>query len=296
MDHEDDPEEDPVEDSDEDPEEVPGEDDPEEDPQEDPEEDPLEEPHGDPQKAPAEDSTEESSYRMPPRFRACKRPRFESDDVARLTWESKSCEKALGQNCEVGKKEKCRNLDQSQDFGFIWPRPLFSKRYWTKGGALRNIPIGGGCRKNKKTKSCSSKFIIGSSSSSSDGVSAPVMDFQLGGMNYPHRVNQFSSNYGENTLPFMNLDPLGFNHNQTGSNVSANFQEEMGFPDTNLHHNLQSLSSLNQDLHWKLQQQRLAMLIGGVNNGYASGHDQDNHHRQHTTKRIWVATHFVSES
>ncbi|KAD7117241.1 hypothetical protein E3N88_04509 [Mikania micrantha] len=27
---------------------------------------------------------------MPPRFRACKRPRFESDDVARLTWESKS--------------------------------------------------------------------------------------------------------------------------------------------------------------------------------------------------------------
>ncbi|KAD7117629.1 hypothetical protein E3N88_04897 [Mikania micrantha] len=158
------------------------------------------------------------------------------------------------------------------------------RRYWTKGGALRNIPIGGGCRKNKKTKSCSSKFIIGSSSSSSDGVSAPVMDFQLGGMNYPHRVNQFSSNYGENTLPFMNLDPLGFNHNQTGSNVSANFQEEMGFPDTNLHHNLQSLSSLNQDLHWKLQQQRLAMLIGGVNNGYASGHDQDNHHRQHHQK------------
>ncbi|KAD3336844.1 hypothetical protein E3N88_32363 [Mikania micrantha] len=26
---------------------------------------------------------------MPPRFRACNRPRFESDDVARLTWESK---------------------------------------------------------------------------------------------------------------------------------------------------------------------------------------------------------------
>ncbi|KAD4586584.1 hypothetical protein E3N88_24185 [Mikania micrantha] len=48
-----------------------------------------EEPQGDPQKAPEEDPTEESSYRMPPRFHACKRPRFESDDVARLTWESK---------------------------------------------------------------------------------------------------------------------------------------------------------------------------------------------------------------
>ncbi|EPS72205.1 hypothetical protein M569_02555, partial [Genlisea aurea] len=26
------------------------------------------------------------------------------------------------------------------------------RRYWTKGGALRNVPIGGGCRKNKKMK------------------------------------------------------------------------------------------------------------------------------------------------
>ncbi|KAK9109010.1 hypothetical protein Sjap_017070 [Stephania japonica] len=27
------------------------------------------------------------------------------------------------------------------------------RRYWTKGGALRNVPIGGGCRKNKSTTS-----------------------------------------------------------------------------------------------------------------------------------------------
>ncbi|KAG4137906.1 hypothetical protein ERO13_D07G101401v2 [Gossypium hirsutum] len=26
------------------------------------------------------------------------------------------------------------------------------RRYWTRGGALRNVPVGGGCRKNKKTK------------------------------------------------------------------------------------------------------------------------------------------------
>lgn len=29
----------------------------------------------------------------------------------------------------------------------------FSNRYWTKGGTLRNIPVGGGCRKNKKSAS-----------------------------------------------------------------------------------------------------------------------------------------------
>lgn len=27
------------------------------------------------------------------------------------------------------------------------------RRYWTKGGTLRNIPVGGGCRKNKKVSS-----------------------------------------------------------------------------------------------------------------------------------------------
>ncbi|OWM90346.1 dof zinc finger protein DOF5.4-like [Punica granatum] len=27
------------------------------------------------------------------------------------------------------------------------------RRYWTKGGVLRNVPVGGGCRKNKRSKS-----------------------------------------------------------------------------------------------------------------------------------------------
>ncbi|KAK6924100.1 Zinc finger, Dof-type [Dillenia turbinata] len=37
------------------------------------------------------------------------------------------------------------------------------RRYWTKGGALRNVPIGGGCRKNKSTTVSAS---IGKSTSS----------------------------------------------------------------------------------------------------------------------------------
>ncbi|OVA18166.1 zinc finger protein [Macleaya cordata] len=31
------------------------------------------------------------------------------------------------------------------------------KRYWTQGGSLRNIPVGGGCRKNKRSSSSSKK-------------------------------------------------------------------------------------------------------------------------------------------
>ncbi|KAK4766838.1 hypothetical protein SAY87_008480 [Trapa incisa] len=39
------------------------------------------------------------------------------------------------------------------------------RRYWTRGGALRNVPVGGGCRRNKRSKGNSSKS---SSSASSD--------------------------------------------------------------------------------------------------------------------------------
>ncbi|CAA6670689.1 unnamed protein product [Spirodela intermedia] len=31
------------------------------------------------------------------------------------------------------------------------------RRYWTKGGVLRNVPVGGGCRKSKRSSSSSSR-------------------------------------------------------------------------------------------------------------------------------------------
>lgn len=34
------------------------------------------------------------------------------------------------------------------------------RRYWTRGGALRNVPVGGGCRRNKRSKSNRSKSPI----------------------------------------------------------------------------------------------------------------------------------------
>ncbi|KAJ4764086.1 Dof zinc finger protein [Rhynchospora pubera] len=38
------------------------------------------------------------------------------------------------------------------------------RRYWTRGGALRNVPVGGGCRRNKRSKSTSSSAKSSSSS------------------------------------------------------------------------------------------------------------------------------------
>ncbi|GAB2223259.1 hypothetical protein Droror1_Dr00017397 [Drosera rotundifolia] len=47
------------------------------------------------------------------------------------------------------------------------------RRYWTKGGTLRNVPIGGGCRKNKQSLSSSSSSSPPSSSSSSPTLEMP---------------------------------------------------------------------------------------------------------------------------
>ncbi|CAN4114808.1 unnamed protein product [Withania somnifera] len=180
-------------------------------------------------------------------------------------------------------------------------------------GALRNVPIGGGCRKNKKIKTCSSSSRF--SGDSKDAISgssdigglkffhglSPAMDFQLGGLNFPRLsnnstsaggsiFNQFSSfgdlstttnsaaNIGSSSC--FSLDPsgscsgslLGFNNFPFSSSSmlkqGIGRVQEMG--SMGVHHgtmasSIESLSSINQDLHWKLQQQRLAMLFGGEN-------------------------------
>ncbi|KAB1998328.1 hypothetical protein ES319_D12G081400v1 [Gossypium barbadense] len=166
------------------------------------------------------------------------------------------------------------------------------RRYWTKGGALRNVPIGGGCRKNKKLKpssrlSSDSKDSI-SSSEMGGGLKffhglSPAMDFQLGGLSLPRLnssppaiYNQFAS-FGDTDTPpptSFTLDPsgsstslMGFNNYPLASltpGLSGAIQE-MGSLNVSsgLASSIESLSSINQDLHWKLQQQRLAMLFGG---------------------------------
>ncbi|KAL6534272.1 hypothetical protein OROHE_013197 [Orobanche hederae] len=40
------------------------------------------------------------------------------------------------------------------------------RRYWTRNGALRNVPVGGGCRRNKRSKSSSSSKSTASGNSS----------------------------------------------------------------------------------------------------------------------------------
>ncbi|XP_058069433.1 dof zinc finger protein DOF5.7 [Magnolia sinica] len=193
------------------------------------------------------------------------------------------------------------------------------RRYWTKGGALRNVPIGGGCRKSKKSKSSasnsSSKDAIPSMSADSilgpSGVGgmkffpnlSPAMEFHLSGLPFsrlhsstpPNAFSNFfsfgdlssaaplSTNSPSSAFEPVGTSSMGFNYpissvfrNGEGGIFSTGIQE-MGCSSSsssstssiNLHGSLassiESLSSINQDLHWKLQQQRLAMLFGGEN-------------------------------
>lgn len=48
------------------------------------------------------------------------------------------------------------------------------RRYWTRGGALRNVPVGGGCRRNKKSKGSSSKSPASSDQQTSGGSTSAV--------------------------------------------------------------------------------------------------------------------------
>ncbi|KAH0659366.1 hypothetical protein KY289_028114 [Solanum tuberosum] len=76
------------------------------------------------------------------------------------------------------------------------------RRYWTKGGTLRNIPVGGGCRKNKKVSSKNSKL-------SNDNITPHVESSH----NYPEISFSHFGNFMENNNMnhnFMHHAPIDF--------------------------------------------------------------------------------------
>ena len=149
------------------------------------------------------------------------------------------------------------------------------RRYWTKGGALRNVPIGGGCRKTKKLKSSSSSSSSNNSKLLPSGDTpafrffagiSPSIDFQLNGglgVGLSSSSPQLFPTTPTTNHPYMSLNydtnfPLIHHHN---TNSNLNLQPHYN-TNTTLASSIQSLSSLNQDLHSKLQQHRLAMIFG----------------------------------
>ncbi|XAR57830.1 hypothetical protein NMG60_11026110 [Bertholletia excelsa] len=98
------------------------------------------------------------------------------------------------------------------------------RRYWTKGGALRNVPIGGGCRKNKTVGSATATSLVksvparfrtvssrepgrlelnGSGGFGQDPGSSPVL---WASPENPHLLALLRS--AQNRNPHLNLNPM----------------------------------------------------------------------------------------
>lgn len=79
------------------------------------------------------------------------------------------------------------------------------RRYWTRGGSLRNVPVGGGCRRNKRSK--------GRGSSSNSPVSGGGGDLQNSGSTSSISLTSSGANSRGSLLgmmPQLQLPPLRF--------------------------------------------------------------------------------------
>ncbi|KAI4371046.1 hypothetical protein MLD38_019322 [Melastoma candidum] len=75
------------------------------------------------------------------------------------------------------------------------------KRYWTRGGTLRNVPVGGGCRKNKRGfKRSAPAASMGNSVSRSTVGSKPLPFLSYGN---PHEVDLAHASLGFSFPPLM---------------------------------------------------------------------------------------------
>ncbi|KAL6878532.1 hypothetical protein ACP4OV_012702 [Aristida adscensionis] len=168
------------------------------------------------------------------------------------------------------------------------------RRYWTKGGALRNVPVGGGCRKNKRSRSAAASSsrlslnlpVEGTIGGSAAGdpqaavrlgflaapgapvVSSPIAagataaDFQgaaVGTMTLPRLQAPAVAHY----VPFGEWPSGAGDIGCGGNNAAGGHAMNSGHAGASIASSIESLSFINQDLHWKLQQQRLATMFLG---------------------------------
>ncbi|CAH1451992.1 unnamed protein product [Lactuca virosa] len=177
------------------------------------------------------------------------------------------------------------------------------RRYWTKGGTLRNVPVGGGCRKNKRSSSSSSSATspISSSASALSKIRGP-QDHHLNiQQHHQHPLNIITSSNSNNHLlssglghlPYDSTDlSLAFARLQGQANTHLGFDQfDQNDPTSN--HNLGFLDAIRggflENMHTSNgfhnvlssggnigngEMGSVGNLIMGLNNGNRN-HDQD---------------------
>ncbi|XP_078162339.1 dof zinc finger protein DOF3.6-like [Carex rostrata] len=134
------------------------------------------------------------------------------------------------------------------------------RRYWTRGGALRNVPVGGGCRRNKRSKSSasSSKSASSAAANRQDGTSSTSSTATGGGGRSSIPSSLFAP---QSQLPFM-ASLQGLSDYPGASNLG------LGFP------GMQTLEQVDYQLgssssgmgleHWRLPQIQQFPFMGRV--------------------------------
>ncbi|MBA0651080.1 hypothetical protein Goklo_018448 [Gossypium klotzschianum] len=113
------------------------------------------------------------------------------------------------------------------------------RRYWTRGGALRNVPVGGGYRRNKRSKGSSSKSSASGDRQTASGSSSTISSNSTGNtdilglghqvrpqrfMTPLHHLTEFGGsdhiglNYGTMSAPLGGMNDLSF---QMGSALAS---------------------------------------------------------------------------
>ncbi|KAJ7542715.1 hypothetical protein O6H91_09G008000 [Diphasiastrum complanatum] len=146
---------------------------------------------------------------------------------------------------QVLKCPRCDSLNTKfcyyNNYSLTQPRHFCKncKRYWTKGGALRNVPIGGGCRKNKRAKQRTAdqapspapaeeallSSIRGDGSSSSSSLQ---QDFSAGASS----PGLYTSNEGDGgfSLTFERLDQATRSFSVSSAPISINWAGQVSAP------------------------------------------------------------------
>ncbi|XVE56760.1 hypothetical protein DITRI_Ditri04bG0036600 [Diplodiscus trichospermus] len=130
------------------------------------------------------------------------------------------------QNHPALKCPRCNSLNTKfcyyNNYNLSQPRHFCKscRRYWTKGGVLRNVPVGGGCRKAKRSKA---KPSSDATSTAAAAVSAPSHPEQQQHQNHDQsKANSHSSSESSSlTAANSNVAVTTNNNNNNNNNSSA---------------------------------------------------------------------------
>ncbi|KAF5729100.1 dof zinc finger protein DOF1.4 [Tripterygium wilfordii] len=149
-----------------------------------------------------------------------------STTTTRLNMEKPGQDQSLQQQQQPPQQPlRCPRCDSSNtkfcyynNYSLSQPRHFCKacKRYWTRGGTLRNVPVGGGCRKNKRVK----RPNIGGASSTVDGVDSSSSVLQNPN---PNRPNQSPPSRIDVSSGLSHVNPLFYGLPSNSSEMNFSF-------------------------------------------------------------------------